>query len=209
MEENIDTEIWRKVEGYDDYSVSNQGRVKNKDGFVLNPSINSKGYFELSLYKNGEQKDFRVHRLVALAFIPNPNNLPMVNHINQYNKLDNRVSNLEWCTNLYNTQSINTIKNIGCVIKRNNSNGWQAKLVYFENLYQFSNPNEDKCWDWLYARRIELEYGLNLTELDNKTRKKGTGTICLRDSGRYRARIKKNSKTFDSYEDAEKWLETF
>ena len=214
MEEGVssdtnDTEYWKKIDGYEKYSVSNLGRVRNKDGFVLGPCINSNGYFEVSIYNTEGKKNYEVHRLIGLTFIPNPDNLPMVNHINQYNKLNNNISNLEWSTNLNNTQSINTIKNIGCVVKRCDANGWQAKLIYFEKPYQFSNPNEDKCWDWLYARRVELLNGLQLTELDNKTRKKGTGTICLRDSGRYRARIKKKSQTFDTYEEAEEWLATF
>ena len=160
---------------------------------------------------NGKKHTFLVNRLVAKSFIPNPNNLPQVHHINK-NKLDNRISNLMWITNLENSQSINKTINIGCVSK--NAGGFQAKIIINGNKYQFCNLNEDKCWDWLYARRIELEYGLNLTELDVKQyRKRGTGSINPTKDGRFTAARKKNnikhSKTFDNYEDAEKWIETF
>jgi hypothetical protein len=161
--EDLDKEYWKKIEDYD-YLISTEGRVKNKDGIFMNGGINSKTGYRYVILSIGKKKyNLKIHRLVALAFIPNPNNLPMVNHINK-NRLENSVSNLEWCTTLYNNQSINTIKNIGYVYQRPTGN-WQAKITYYKQKYQFSNPNEDKCIDWLYARRIEIKYGLNLTEV--------------------------------------------
>ena len=104
-------EIWKDIEGYEGlYQVSNKGRVKSlgnnktRREKILQPSENHKGYLRISLYKNGKQKKFLVHRLVAEAFLPNPNNLPQVNHkIDDFeHRSDNRVENLEWCTAEYN-----------------------------------------------------------------------------------------------------------
>ena len=209
MEENIDTEIWRKVEGYDNYSVSNQGRVKNKDDYIMTGGINSKtGYRYVILGNN--KKNLKIHRLVALAFIPNPNNLPQVNHIDK-NRLNNNINNLEWVYNIDNNQSVNKNVNIGCIFQRP-SGDWQSRFTYYKKNYQFSNPNEDKCQDWLNARRIELENNLQLTELDlsKKVRKKGTGSIYSKNN-RFVADIKingsRNCKPFDSYEEANDYIE--
>ena len=85
------------------YYVSNTGRVKNKYNKILHAVVGSSGYEEICLCVNYKRYYKRVHRLVAQAFLPNPNNYPCINHING-NKLDNNVSNLEWCTVAHNTQ---------------------------------------------------------------------------------------------------------
>lgn len=106
-------EVWKPVKGYEGlYLVSNLGRVKSLDkicpyrlpgftmlrkGRILKPNLKPTGYYECSLTKDGKLKSFRVHRLVAESFIPNPNNYETINHINEI-KADNRVENLEWCT---------------------------------------------------------------------------------------------------------------
>ncbi len=89
------------------YQVSNLGRVrslgndKTRKEKILKPGINNKGYQYVNLYKNGKGKLFSVHRLVATMFIPNPENLTVVNHKDE-NKLNNCVDNLEWVTMKYN-----------------------------------------------------------------------------------------------------------
>lgn len=97
-------EEWRKIEGADErYEVSNTGKVRstnyNKTGKTkeLKQKIDKYGYCVVTLHINGKQKYPSVHRLVAKAFIPNPNNLPQVNH-KDTDKKNNNVSNLEWCT---------------------------------------------------------------------------------------------------------------
>lgn len=94
---------WRAVPGYEGlYEVSNKGNVRNVRRNTLLRSSNNQGYKRVYLYKNGIRKGFRVHRLVAQAFIPNPDNLPEVNHRDE-DKLNNSVDNLEWCTAKYNS----------------------------------------------------------------------------------------------------------
>ena len=104
-------EIWKDIKGYEGlYQVSNKGRVKSlgnnkaKKEKILSLKPSNDGYIRVCLCKNGKEKPFYVHRLVAEAFLPNPDNLPVVNHkIDDFeHRSDNRVENLEWCTVEYN-----------------------------------------------------------------------------------------------------------
>ena len=211
MDNDNTAERWKKTDNYD-YFVSTCGRVKNKKDLIMKLQLNEDDRYRVGLRnKKQKQKKILVNILVATAFIPNPHNLPEVDHINK-DRTDNSVGNLRWVTHIENNQSVNKTVNIGCVSKRKYS--FQAQLKIYGIAYQFCNVNEDKCWDWLNARRLELENGVELTDLDIKqNRKRGTGSIKTTPGGRFQAKISKNNiiytKTFDTNEDAEKWLESF
>lgn len=118
-------EVWKDIPGYEGwYQISNLGRVKRlkrtyvvngvkyikEKEYILQLCTNTKGYYQCFLSNNGKnRKECRVHRLVAEAFIPNPENKPMIDHVNQI-KTDNRAENLRWVTNGEN--QLNTQKNI-------------------------------------------------------------------------------------------------
>ena len=95
-------EMWLDIKDYEGiYQVSNLGKVKNKKtNKILKPS-KEKGYLKLYLYKEGKKKTNYIHRLVAQAFLPNPNNYKEVNHIDS-NPSNNNKNNLEWCDRKYN-----------------------------------------------------------------------------------------------------------
>ena len=97
-------EVWKPIKDYEGlYEISNLGRVKSlnykrtgKEKILKNTVCND-GYLKVGLTKNGKDKVFRIHRLVAEAFIPNPENKPFIDHINTIRD-DNRIENLRWCT---------------------------------------------------------------------------------------------------------------
>ena len=137
-------EVWKDVKGYEGYyQVSNLGNIKSLERIIENSGThtgyykikerilkprenkNRNGYYELSLRKDGKEKRFKVHRLVACAFIENPYNKPEVNHIDG-NKSNNCVFNLEWATSKENKKHA---WNIGL----NNSNHKKRPIKCNEN----------------------------------------------------------------------------
>ena len=109
----------RNIKGYEGlYAVTENGEVYSfQSGKFLRQTTDSNGYLKVKLCKDGVRKTHNVHRLVADAFIPNPHNLPCVNHISE-NKRENSVSNLEYCDHAYNnaygTRTARTRKKVYC-----------------------------------------------------------------------------------------------
>ena len=99
------------------YEVSSEGKVKNSKTGKIMKAKNAGRYLQIGLCKNGKTTRFQVHRLVATMFIPNPNNLPEVDHINR-NRSDNRVENLRWVTkeqNMKNRDVTKQARKVRCV----------------------------------------------------------------------------------------------
>lgn len=144
-------EIWVPIEGFEElYHVSDYGRVKSlnynhtKQEHILKPSKTKKdGYLIVNLYKDGKAKIKLVHRLVAEAFIDNPNNLPEVNHINE-DKTDNRVQNLCWISPIDNI-------NYGTCIKR------RAKARY-KKVIQY-DLDGNFIQEWESATEVQRQLG--------------------------------------------------
>ncbi|MEK4581840.1 NUMOD4 domain-containing protein [Bacillus sp. FSL R12-0074] len=162
-------EEWRDIEGYEGfegmYQVSNLGRVRsmkrefirsngrvyNREGVILKPMVNHKGYLIVDLRNRGKRKGGFVHRLVAKAFIPNIECKPQVNHING-NKQDNNVNNLEWCTN-----GENALHAYRTGLNKPNSNGGRPK----RKINQISNDGE------IVATFISLSEAIDKTKINN------------------------------------------
>jgi hypothetical protein len=110
----MNKEIWKPIDNYLNYMVSNFGRIKNinyrgtgKTKFIKGTKHNNYTYITLS--KNNKLKAYLLHRLVAEAFIPNPENKPCINH-KDCNRQNNRTDNLEWCTQKENIQYMDKLK---------------------------------------------------------------------------------------------------
>jgi hypothetical protein len=133
----MEEEIWKDVEGFEGYKVSSFGRIKSfkhkKAGRILKLPLKAWGYFQTTLFKLGKPKFLSVHKLVALAFIPNPENKPEVNHIDG-NKTNNNVQNLEWVT--LSENSLHAFK-IGLSKKGKDRKNWKSYINIYSKTGEF------------------------------------------------------------------------
>jgi hypothetical protein len=156
----MNIEIWKLIDNYDNYEISTLGNVKNnKTNKLLKNYIHCSGYITISLSKDNIKTSFKIHRLVAIAFLPNLENKLTVNHIDN-NKQNNCIINLEWSTMSEQNMTINKgiflnktnsiyvykidpITNI--IIKQYNSISEAAKWLFDEKLTKFSEFNKSAC----------------------------------------------------------------
>lgn len=132
------------VEGYEGiYEISDLGRVRSKRG-ILRPVMNNCGYLQVGLCKDSKRKWFKVHRLVAMAFVPNMFGLNQVNHINE-DKTDNRAENLMWCDCKENINYGSRNERVS----EKNTNGKLSKLVL-----QFTKSGEF-IREWPSTQEVE------------------------------------------------------
>ena len=168
-------EYWKDIPGYEGlYQVSNTGKVKSLNyrctgkEKIISQRIRGKGYLAVTLCKNKIVKHYFVHRLVSTAFLPNPYNLPQVNHkdenkqnnfvwVNEDGSVDFEKSNLEWCTDEYN-KNYGTLpdrrKGRTCVGRGRKSGcgSWSKKI------YQYT-PGGDFIKEWNSSKEIQSELG--------------------------------------------------
>lgn len=168
----LENEQWKDIEGYDGmYQVSDLGRVRSKkygDWRVLRVQKHNCGYLKVSLHKDTKQKSVYVHRLVAQAFIPNDDKRKtIINHIDDSDKQNNRVSNLEWCDYQYN----NTYNDLQ--YRRPHPNYKRTKikdlyrsdLTYQQNIDMFKEQGIE-CSKWV-IRRLRKDLGLSKNHSNN------------------------------------------
>jgi hypothetical protein len=147
MSDNI--ECWRKVKGFENYLVSTMGRIYNKTNKrYLYGTLRSDGYMQVCLSKNGKRSLKLMHRLVAEAFILNPENLSMVDH-HDTDRSNNKLSNLRWASNQDNQR--NSKKQIGCSSK--------YKGVYW-------NKRANKWKSCICVNHVKMYLGYFTDELD-------------------------------------------
>lgn len=143
----IEIEEFRDIPDYEGvYEVSNLGRVKNVEtGRILKPFKTTTGYLKVDLCKNGIRRSATIHRLVAYAFLPNPQNLPCVNHKDE-DKTNNAVDNLEWCDHQYNN-------NYGTRNERISESQYKPVLQF--------DKNGNFIREWPGVIKVEEETGMN------------------------------------------------
>lgn len=157
-------EEWKLVEDYDNYEVSNLGQVRNKKtGRILKPSCKG-GYLVVGLCSNGIGKTLSVHRIVAKAFIVNPDNKPHINHIDK-NRSNNNVTNLQWCSSAEN----NAHK---CLTLKQTTNQnlkiWRVDIISGNKLELYNSINDAAFWcvengysQSVYTARGNISYAVN------------------------------------------------
>ena len=183
-------EIWKDIEDYEGYQVSNFGRVRSLDrynsrgywikGCILKPTMDKKGYLTVGLSKNNQRKTFKVHRLVALHFIPNIENKPEIDHINTI-KTDNTVflnedgsvnyekTNLRWTTRKENINNPLTKTKMRINARKPSKGKYGKKHHRSKPIIQYDKEG-NFIKEWECANDVERVLGIS---------NKHIGSVCL------------------------------
>ena len=141
------------IKGYEDYTISRQGEVWSKKyKKYLKPCKNGGGYLFVGLCKDGKRKYMTIHRLIALAYIDNPENKPEVDHIDR-NRTNNNITNLRWATIEEQNRNRDIISNTGYkYISKINTNGYDYYRVEKKKVFCYSL----RCDQWTFEEAVEI-----------------------------------------------------
>ena len=156
-------EVWKKIEGFENYEVSNYGNIRRLylKGYKYRKPVFQLGYCSVTFVFNKTGfKKFQIHRLVAMAFMPNPENKRCLNHINGI-KTDNRVENLEWCTH-----SENEIHSYRVLKKK--TNGILRRKIKVEDIEKIKSL----CKSGLTQKEVGIMYNVSQTVIQLLVNKK-------------------------------------
>ena len=194
-------EIWRPIEGYEGlYEVSSYGRVRSLDrydnrncfrkGKVLSLLKGEYGYIQVSLYYNRKMYKKYVHRLVAEAFLPNPDNLPEVNHKDE-DKTNNNVDNLEWCGRKYNLSYGSRQERYRNTMLENGYWTGLSKEEYRKKYYE-KNKESIKKYKKKYNQKYYQDHKDKISDSNRSYYQENRDRICERQKEYYRKKKEEN-----------------
>lgn len=168
--QDLPNEIWKRITGYSLYEISNMGRIKTFNHYgkgktaIMKPALDKAGYYRTMLKRDldGKIHTVKVHRLVAITFIPNPENKPQVNHINS-KPADNRLSNLEWVTRSENMIHAHRFGNKSNKGEKNPATNLTDKIVLeIRSKYSYGHKGGKRKSTDVTRQMLADEYGVGL-----------------------------------------------
>mgnify|MGYP001581314356 CR=1 FL=1 len=151
-----------QIEGYENYIIFEDGKVINtNNGREIKPYINGTGYKQIQLFINGKRKQPYIHRLIAKVYIPNPENKPVIDHINRDRK-DNRIENLRWVSTSENGMNRSCFSNLGFqFISKNRENRYVFQIQRPELKQQYYNKDLQQVIEFRNKFCIENNIEIN------------------------------------------------
>ena len=158
------------IKGYENYLIFEDGKIINTNsGREMKPILNDNtGYYRIGLNKDGKRKFLSLHRLIALAYIPNPDNKPVIDHINR-NRLDNRIENLRWATRSENQRNRSCSSNTGYQFisktkSKRNKQGFSYKFAIERPELKHNYTNKDLELVLEYRNKFCLENNIEFND---------------------------------------------